>query len=273
MNGRRTGAESDAGYAMAALLVGLAVMSVMVSLALPVWRTMIKREKEEELVFRGRQYVRAVELFQRKNPGAYPPTIDFLVEQRYLRRKYKDPMTEAGEFRVLYQGMFATDAPRAGEAPGRGAAPTGRGDSGPTQGRSLGGSIGIGAGGSSLRDALGRSGSVQFSGTVQIEGRGVVGVASRSTDSSLRIYNGRTVYSDWQFAWIPSAAQPGGAGGRGVGGAGVGGLGGGIYTPGRSGREGAAGPGGARRPQAGEPGRGGGRGGGGRGGGPPQIPR
>ena len=44
---------------MAALLVSLAVMAVLMSVAMPVWRHEAQREKEAELVFRGQQYVRA----------------------------------------------------------------------------------------------------------------------------------------------------------------------------------------------------------------------
>ena len=55
-----------AGYAMVALLVGLSIMAVALSVALPAWRTMTQREKEAELVFRGEQYARAIALFQRK---------------------------------------------------------------------------------------------------------------------------------------------------------------------------------------------------------------
>ena len=38
---------------MVALLVGMAIMAVTLSVALPVWSQMAQREKEEELVFRG----------------------------------------------------------------------------------------------------------------------------------------------------------------------------------------------------------------------------
>ena len=52
------GQYGDRGYAMAALLVALAVMLVLMSAALPAWRFQAKREKELELVFRGEQYTR-----------------------------------------------------------------------------------------------------------------------------------------------------------------------------------------------------------------------
>ena len=100
---RRGGAAAGDGYALAALLVGLAVMGVLTSAALPVWRQAAQRERELELVFRGEQYVRAIELYQRVYAGAYPPDVDTLVEQRFLRRRYRDPMVADGEFRIVYQ--------------------------------------------------------------------------------------------------------------------------------------------------------------------------
>ena len=58
---------------MAALLVVLAGMSLMLSMALPVWHHAAQREREAELIFRGEQYARAIMLYQRRTPGAYPP--------------------------------------------------------------------------------------------------------------------------------------------------------------------------------------------------------
>ena len=74
------------GFAMAALLVGMAVMSVLMSAALPVWSQQARREKEEEYLFRAYQYARAIALFQRKHANTFPPNFDVLVEQRFLRR-------------------------------------------------------------------------------------------------------------------------------------------------------------------------------------------
>src|SRR5262245_11870199 len=85
--------RSDCGYAMAALLVGMAVLAILMTVAMPVWKQATQREKEEELIFRGLQYAHAIGLFQRKYANAFPPTIDVLVEQRFLRKKFKDPIT------------------------------------------------------------------------------------------------------------------------------------------------------------------------------------
>ncbi|MES1255342.1 MAG: hypothetical protein ABUS56_07040, partial [Acidobacteriota bacterium] len=85
--------QSQRGYAMAALLIALAIMAVMATMAMPVWRMAAQREKEQELLFRGQQYARAIGLFERKYANTPPPNLDVLVQERFLRRKYKDPIT------------------------------------------------------------------------------------------------------------------------------------------------------------------------------------
>ena len=49
-----------------ALLIAMSIAAVMMTVAMPVWKHAGQREKEEELVFRGKQYVHAIGMFQRK---------------------------------------------------------------------------------------------------------------------------------------------------------------------------------------------------------------
>jgi len=236
---RRNGAER--GYAMAALLVAIAVMGVLMSVAMPVWRHQVQREKEAELVFRGQQYARAIGLFQRKFPGTFPPNVDMLVQQKFLRKKYKDPMTEDGEFQVLYAGAQMPGTAQGGQAGARG---TGSGSvSGPA-----------------VMPGLGSQGSAGATGTTGGARGGIVGVASKSKDASIRLYNGRGRYNEWQFIFAAMANQPGGGVGMpgmqrpgaqpidprtgrpmGPGGMGPGGMGPGGMGPGGMGPGGGAG--------------------------------
>ena len=101
------GGASPCGYAMVALLVAMSIMAVMLGLALPVWQTAIRREREAELVFRGEQYVQAIRLFQRRYAGTFPPNVDVLVQQRFLRRRYQDPITRS-DFQLVYAGTGTT---------------------------------------------------------------------------------------------------------------------------------------------------------------------
>jgi type II secretory pathway pseudopilin PulG len=88
---------------MVAFLVAIALLSLGLSMAMPAWRTANQREKEAELLWRGQQYDRALKLFQRKFAAPGPPSIDILVEQRFLRKKYKDPITN-DEFELVPVG-------------------------------------------------------------------------------------------------------------------------------------------------------------------------
>ena len=109
--------DQQPGYAMVALLMAMTVMAIMLTMAVPTWKQMSQREKEAELVFRGEQYARAIGLFQAKaGPGTLPPSIDLLVEQRFLRKKFKDPITN-DDFAPLLQ-VAATAPGQAGRAAG-----------------------------------------------------------------------------------------------------------------------------------------------------------
>ena len=106
------------GYAMAALLVGMSVMAVLMGAALPVWNKQAQREREEEYLFRATEYARAIQKFQRRaGPGTLPPTFDVLVEGRFLRRKYKDPIT-GGDFQPVYQTSAPVTQPGGNATPG-----------------------------------------------------------------------------------------------------------------------------------------------------------
>lgn len=241
------GQYGDRGYAMAALLVALGVMSVLMMAVLPAWRFQAKREKEAELIFRGEQYARAVGLYQLKN-RSFPPSIDVLVQGRYLRKKYKDPMTKDGEFQPLFAG--------ANPGPGGSGGPAGS----PQQGLNPQQPPGPGRGASTPGFQTGPG--------------GLIGVVSKSKEDAIRIYRGRTKYNEWQFVFANNRGAPGGVnpggqnvpgapGGRGRGTPGLGGTGFPPTGPG------GAGPGGRGVPG---PGRGVGLPGGGVGPGGPVRP-
>lgn len=192
---------SERGYAMAALLVGLGIMSIALSVALPVWRTAAQREREAELIFRGEQYAHAIELYSRRT-GGYPPSLDALEKGRFIRRLYKDPVSGA-DFDPVFLGQViagqpvqprpAPGAPQAGGGPGA----TGpQGPAGATRGGFAAAPIG-----QPLAQAPGQRG--------RVGGGPIVGVVSRSTAESLREYNGRGRYSEWAFVATETTQQAG----------------------------------------------------------------
>ena len=119
---RRSAFAGEGGYAMAALLVAMSIMSIGLTMLMPAWGTMVRRERETELVFRGEQYAKAVARYQRAR-GAFPPSVDVLVNEKFLRKKYKDPMTENANSRNRVGQADSGGATP--PATGRGAAPAG----------------------------------------------------------------------------------------------------------------------------------------------------
>lgn len=176
--------SGEQGYAMAMLLVSLSVMAVMMTVAMPVWKHQMQRERETELIFRGQQYVRAIMLFQRKaGPGVLPPSIDVLVQQRLLRKKYKDPITGDD-----FQPIGAAQTRAIGTQPGQ----TTGGTAGPLTPAAT--RIGVTPAGAPPGGAA---------------AGGIIGVVSKSTTKSIRLYNGRDHYNEWAFVYAPQTQAPG----------------------------------------------------------------
>ena len=201
----------DRGYAMAALLVGMAVMAITLSMALPVWSTAVKREREAELIFRGEQYAHAIELFSRRNSG-FPPSLDVLEKGRFIRKLYRDPMTGEGDFQPIYLGQVLPGQTTAPAQPGRGGVsggpadvPAGRTGQAPGAG---------GRGGAAAATPLPGARARQLPGQPGTIGAGpIIGVVSKSTAVSMRLYNGRSHYNEWAFVAIAATTQAGAPGG------------------------------------------------------------
>jgi type II secretory pathway pseudopilin PulG len=174
---------------MAVLLVSMSVMAIMITVAMPTWKQMSRREKEAELVFRGEQYARAIQLFQSKaGPGTLPPSVDLLVEQRFLRKKFKDPIAN-DDFAPIVQLPGAAAGAAGG---GRGAAQPAAAQPQPAVARGAapaGAQVGATPGGTPTG--------------------GIMGFTSKSKEQSIRLYKGRNHYNEWQFMPAARVAAPG----------------------------------------------------------------
>ena len=105
---RRSNARRrESGYALLMVIFMVASLVLLAAVATPRVLTEGRREKEAELVWRGKQYVRAVRLYYQKN-GRYPQSLEDLSKPsltgvHYLRKSYKDPTNSAdGAWRLIY---------------------------------------------------------------------------------------------------------------------------------------------------------------------------
>ena len=208
--------SSEAGYNLVILMVTLTLMNIALAIALPKWSHVIRREREEELISRGFQYAEAIRMFQNRFQRL-PVRIQELaeVEPRSIRKLWKDPMTDDGNWALIPpggQGQPLTPPP-AGPGgqplPGSGQGDSNGGPQEPDDDLEIDPDTGIG----------------QKKGIQQLGP--FTGVHSRSSKESILIFNGRTRYDEWQFTLEMlqglMAGNPSGIGGDPTGGNVIGG--------------------------------------------------
>jgi len=101
--------KSQGGYALllVVFLTTLLVVGTM-SIGLRIL-TEGKREREQEMIWRGQQYTRGIKLYYRKL-GRFPTSLEDLTKPkvgtlRFMRQAYKDPMNkDDGSWRLIYVG-------------------------------------------------------------------------------------------------------------------------------------------------------------------------
>jgi type II secretory pathway pseudopilin PulG len=99
------------GFTYLGVLILVAVMGVALAAAGEIWHTASQREKEQQLLFVGDQFRRAIGRFEAHTPGQarrHPLSLDELLKdprypetRRYLRRIYLDPMTGKAEWGLI----------------------------------------------------------------------------------------------------------------------------------------------------------------------------
>jgi type II secretory pathway pseudopilin PulG len=268
--------QRDGGYLLLAIMLMMALMVIAATVAAPRYVQQIKRDREEEMIHRGTQYARAIKKFYKKN-GRYPASLDDLDKGqiKYLRQRYKDPLTKDGKWKLLNYGDIqtlinasapGTPAAAMGTLGGNGApgsspfsnsaSSTGfsqsslqsqqlqlqqqpggitggfpsNSDQGGTNSEGSSNNFGGSATGSSQGSSFGsNSGQSGTSASNQAGGMNgnqpggsstsgpnngqtfgggaIVGVASLSKDPTIRIYNKKKTYDEWQFIYNPMMDQ------------------------------------------------------------------
>jgi type II secretory pathway pseudopilin PulG len=147
------------GFILALLLALITSMGILLTKAMPSVITEVQRDQEEELIFRGEAIRNAMRRYKART-GTYPTNLEDLmkVRPRILRKLYKDPMTQDGEWEIIT--------------------------------------------------------AVQPGATGNTIGLPIAGIHSKSQKDSFKIYQGKTLYSDWGFSasddllGVPSGNNP-----------------------------------------------------------------
>lgn len=96
----------ESGFAMLFVFLLAAVVAISLYMELPRVVFEAQRSREELLIARGEQYKRAIQLYFRAT-RQYPPSLDALENtnnRRFLRKRYKDPMTGEEDWRIVHAG-------------------------------------------------------------------------------------------------------------------------------------------------------------------------
>ena len=105
---------------MVGVVVAIAIITILLAAVGPTISTIIERDREKELIFRGRQYARAILAFQ-KRYGRFPNELKELskMKPRSIRKLWKDPMCNCDDWQVIIAGTPEAVADGSGAAPGR----------------------------------------------------------------------------------------------------------------------------------------------------------
>jgi hypothetical protein len=232
--------RSQNGFAllMVMFLTTLVLLGAMA--AAPYVRTEKQREKEQEMIWRGKQYVRGVKLYYRKM-GRFPTSVDDLTKPklgslRFMRQAYKDPMnSEDGSWRLIYVGpsgqlIGSLKPPQTLQMPGQPGVPAGAnpqqttsfgasgfGQSPPAQGglqpgqqgqpdaKQSGASAGQSAPGpQGTDDAANATPSGMLNSNTPLMGGNIIGVGSKINKRSIIVYDKAKNYRLFEFVWNPA---------------------------------------------------------------------
>jgi hypothetical protein len=104
--------SGEKGAAFITVLVILIITAIILLMAVEPYTTVMQREKEAELVFRGEQICEALRNYQKDHGGGFPVKLEDLLKQGpnhvpYLRRLFKNPFDPEGKWRYLATGTTA----------------------------------------------------------------------------------------------------------------------------------------------------------------------
>jgi type II secretory pathway pseudopilin PulG len=235
---RLAGKRQEQGYAIILVLLMATLMLIATMAVAPNILNQGRREREKEMIWRGKQYVRGIKMYYRKT-GKFPTSLEDLTKPkigsiRFMRQAYKDPMNaKDGEWRLIYVGpagqlMGSLKPKRALQLTGLGgfqnmAAPNLGGQ--PSFGRQLGQAPNqiMGNTPTSAPGGMPQSADTTEPGTTdadsadsaaneallasepaKIMGGNIIGVGSKINQRSLVVYDKAKNYRQFEFIWDPS---------------------------------------------------------------------
>jgi len=223
----KSSSQRQRGYVLLTLMLFVAFLGIAAMAIAPTVAFQAQRDREEEMIHRGVQYSRAVRRYYKKF-GRYPARLEELENtnnMRFLRKRYKDPIS-GKDFKLLHVGEVqmnfnpgiagATQAAALGTLnqqqsslnpkPPDNSALNSSPNSSPDD-KKTGDTTAGDASDDKSQPNQGLSGNNLTGQT--FGGGAIVGVVSISKDKSIREFNKKKHYDQWQFIYDPSSDRGG----------------------------------------------------------------
>ncbi len=193
---------------MLVILLALSLLVIVLSRAVPSWKTEIQREREAREIDHARQYRMAIRRYYHAY-GRYPPSLDAMVEQdgkgqRYLRQEFADPLNlkDGGKFQLVHYGQAVT-AEIVDQPPAAAQSKTQVGSmAGPQLAGGAAASPSMGASSTTASNGLSQGVPSAFGTPSGSAGGGpIIGVASANKQLAVHAFNGFDTPDHWQFVY------------------------------------------------------------------------
>jgi type II secretory pathway pseudopilin PulG len=229
----------QAGYALLLVMFFVALLVLAVAAAAPSVLTQVRREKEQQMIWRGKQYALGVQRYYTKL-HRFPTNLEDLYKPktgiRFMRQAYKDPTNkEDGAWRLIYVGpngqligSLKAQPPNLNGGGSQNGILGGMGTQGQSAFGGVGGNSSQGPNSNSIfsspatnaanpptgttqgGDASGDSSSSQppiYTETSNIVGGNIIGVGGKMNQKSIIWYEKAHDYRHFEFIWDPSVDQ------------------------------------------------------------------
>ncbi len=183
-------------------MAAIAIMLILSTVGFQVWRDVLRRDKEAEMMFRAQDIVRALKRYRQDQGGTLPQELKKLADpgsrgQYFIRKVWTDPLVKDGKWGLIFLapqgGVVDPNAPSADQQP-----ETALGGSSKIQPSSLGMPVTGFQGQTDVRE---------------IGGLPIAGVKSLSKDKPFRVYRDQSDYAQWLFTIYDLDQQQQGTGG------------------------------------------------------------
>ena len=113
----RTGRQRVRGFTLMELIIVIAVIGILATIALPALKDVPRRAAESVLKSNLHTFRDVIDQYH-GDKGHYPPTLEALVETGYLRMIPRDPITKSPDtWQVIYEELDTEELPAETDLP------------------------------------------------------------------------------------------------------------------------------------------------------------